>query len=117
MTSRGNHTESGSVTLDGSGNGTLKLRQVPVFRVRRYVRMSVSIDTGQQNVGGTVKIYAGEPLEANFIDGSETPWLDTATWDLETAVLRGPLQLTAVFENCDPGASARLDTTYIEESV
>lgn len=116
MTSRGNHTESGTVTLDGSGNGTLKLRQVPAYRVRRYVRMTVSIDTGEASLGGEVRVYAGRPDGNNFIDGSETPWLDTAEWGLETAVLQAPQQLTAVFTNCDPGAKARLDTTYVEET-
>lgn len=116
MSARGNHVESGEVTLDASGNGKIKLAQISAYRVRRYIRMTVSIDTGEASLGGEVRVYGGQDIDNNFIDGSETPWLDTAEWGLETAVLQAPQQLTAVFTNCDPGAKARLDTTYIEES-
>lgn len=110
-----NFTHSGEVVLDGNGDGTVLLDIPPQYKVRRYVKMTVTISTGQQSLGGEVRVFAGLPVEINFIDGSETPWLDTATWALDQAVIRAPQQLRAVFSSCDPGATARLHGTYVEE--
>jgi hypothetical protein len=111
----GPFTEGGQVILDGSGNGTIRLSQPRTYHSRRYIRMTASISTGEASIGGEVRCYAGEALPGNFIDGSETPWLDTATWSPEQAVIHSPLQLVAVFTSCDPAATARLDTTYMED--
>lgn len=111
----GPFSDGGSVTIDGSGNGTIRLSPPKTFHPRRYVRMTVSIDTGEANIGGAVRVYAGQALPGNFVDGSETPWLDTATWSLEQAVIMAPIQLTAVFNACVPGSIARIDTIYMED--
>lgn len=109
-------TESRTVTLDGSGNGTVRFGQVPAYRKRAYMRFTVSIDTGEISAitGGEARAYAGEPLPTNFLTGTRTPWLDTATFAQETSTLIHPLQLTIQFTNCDPGARATVTAMYVE---
>jgi len=109
-------TESQTITLDGNGNGIVKLAQVPPYRKRSYMRFTVSIDTGEVSAltGGEARAYAGEPIPNNFLTGTRTPWLDTATFAKETSTILHPLYLTVAFTNCDPGARATVTAMYTE---
>jgi hypothetical protein len=106
--------ESGSITLDGGGNGTIRLGQVPVFRARSYIVVAVSISTGESSVGGKAYLYGGEAIPSNFITGTVTPWLDTSNLSPEASRVESGAQLTVVFESCDPGAIATVAATYLE---
>lgn len=106
--------ESASVTLDGSGNGTVKLGQVPAYRARSYIVVAVSISTGQQSVGGEAYLYKGDDIPSNFITGTVTPWLDTSNLSPEASRVEAGAQLTVKFVSCDPGAIATVSATYIE---
>ena len=109
-------TENAQVTLDGSGNGTVRFPQVRQYYTRSYIRVTVSIDTGEISAltGGEARMYAGEPTVSNFLTGTRTPWLDTATFTEEASSLEHPLQLSVQFTNCDPGAIATVTATYLE---
>jgi hypothetical protein len=106
--------ESVSITLDGNGNGTIRLTQVPVFRARSYIVIGVSISTGESSVGGKAFLYRGEAIPSNFITGTVTPWLDTSNLSPEASRVEAGQQLTILFQDCDPGAIATVSATYIE---
>lgn len=106
--------ESRDITLDGSGNGTIVFSAIPTYRQREYKRIALSINTGENSQGGAATVYAGEVIPAFRVDGTATPWLDTMFTNPGQVVLRNPLQLRVVFENCDPNARATVVTEYIE---
>lgn len=106
--------ESQSITLDGNGDGTVRMGQVPTYRARSYIVVAVSISTGESSVGGKAYLYRGEAIPSNFITGTVTPWLDTSNLSPESSKVETGAQLTVVFEDCDPGAVATVSATYVE---
>lgn len=109
-------TETAQVTLDANGDGIIRFGQVPQYRTRSYIRVTVSIDTGEVSAltGGEARMYAGDPIPNNFLTGTRTPWLDTSTFAKDASLLHHPLQLAVQFTNCDPGALATVTCTYTE---
>lgn len=107
--------ESGSVTLDGNGDGTIRLGQVPNFRRRSYISVSVSISTGESSIGGQALFYRGDPYPSNFVTGTVTPWQDTSSLAPDAITLMAGEQATILFDACDPGAIATVLATYVEK--
>lgn len=106
--------QAGDVTLDGSGNGTIRLDPAPIMRHWVYDTVSVSISTGEISAltGGECRMYRGEISPGNFLSGSRTPWLDTATFGGRQARITSPNYFTVQFTNCDPGAVATVIAMY-----
>lgn len=98
----------GQVTLDGGGNGLVRLDPAPLLKWWIYSTVSVSIDTGLVSAvtGGECRMYRGEPSPGNFLTGSRTPWLDTASFGGYQARITSPDYFTVEFTNCDPGGVA-----------
>lgn len=95
---------TGYVVLDGSGNGEIVLAQVPPFKRWELFRVSLQIDGGQAaNFGGEARLFKGEAIDSNYIDGSNTPWLDVYSLPIE---LFPPEYLRVVFTNCGAGQRA-----------
>ena len=103
-----------SVILDGTGSGLIELPQVPFGKIWDYVRFNTRISTGATSLGGTVEVYSGQPTPNNYVDGSRTPWGDTATFAEGQASLITPNQMTFRYLNCDPGARATINASYQE---
>lgn len=98
---------SGSVTLDGSGNGSLRLSPVPLFRAWEVQRISLSITGGESlNVGGEARVFRNSQIPGDFIDGTSSPWNDVYAAPL---TLLPPEAMLIVFTSC--GASQRATVT------
>ena len=107
----------GQVVLDGSGNGTVRLDPAPLLRWWVYSTVSVSINTGEISAvtGGEARMYKGEPSPGNFLTGTRTPWLDTASFGGFQARITNPNYFTVQFTNCDPtGAVATVVAEFHE---
>lgn len=109
------HTETQSVTLDGSGNGTVQMAPVPYGQSWAYVRVSVRITTGDASGGGYCEMFAGDDLPNRYVDGSSSPWQDTATFGEDQAVVVAPERMTTKFYGCDPGAVAYVTADYVRK--
>lgn len=102
---------SESLTLDGSGNGSIRLRQVLPFTRWRVDRISVTITGGRTaNQGGQVRIYRNSEIPGDFIDGSSTPWSDVYAGFAAPLVLDPPEAPLCVYSSC--GASQRATVTF-----
>jgi len=105
---------AGRVVLDGSGNGEIVLDQVPPFKTWTITRVSLTIEGGQAaNLGGEARLYKGEAIPANYIDGTATPWLDVYSLPIE---LVPPEYLRIVFTGCGAGRVATV-TIQGEQSL
>lgn len=107
------------VTLDGTGYGLIRLPQAPPFRAWVYSRVSVSINTGEVSAltGGECRMYLGEPFPENFITGTRTPWLDTATLEPSASRITSPMYMSLEFTDCDPLSIATVSATYRSEPL
>lgn len=107
------------VTLDGTGNGTIRFPPAPLMRYWDYNRVSVSIDTGEVSAltGGEARMYRGEPSPGNFVSGTRTPWLDNAGFPPGVARVTSPEYFTVQFTDCDPGAIATVVAEFIETHI
>lgn len=104
--------ETATGTIPASGKLTLKLSTVPMGDTRNYIRVALELSTGEQSVGGNAKIYAGDELPNRYVDGTSTPWQDTASFSPGQAQVDAPEQMTIVFNDCDVGAEARVTAQY-----
>lgn len=97
----------GQVALTG-GAGIVRLDPAPLLRYWVYTTVAVSIDTGDVSAvtGGECRMYRGEPNPGNFLTGSRTPWLDTASFGGYQARITSPDYFTVAFTNCDPNGTA-----------
>lgn len=103
---------TGYVVLDGAGAGTIQLAQVPPFKRWEITRVSLQISGGQaSNLGGEARLYRGDALEANYIDGTETPWLDVFGGSIE---LVPPEYLRAEFTGCGAGQRATVTIAGVQ---
>lgn len=97
----------GGVTLDASGDGRIIFPAPPPFHRWEVERVSVTVTGGSGgNLGGSVRLYLGAPTATNFLDGSETPWLDVATFAPGQVTIFAGQQLRAEFEGCGAAQTA-----------
>lgn len=108
-----------SVTLDGSGNGLVRLPQAPLMRYWVYNRISISIDSGVAGAvtGAECAMYKGEPSSGNFVTSSRLPWADTAGFDPISGRLTSPEYFTFRFTGCDPGGVATVVADFSEAAL
>jgi hypothetical protein len=105
---------SGSVTLDGSGDGTIRLPSVPVFQRWTIERVTFTITGGQNNLGGEGRIFKNDAIAPKFIDGTNTPWNDVYGGALE--LLPAEL-LLVVFSLCSAGEVGTASIQGIRETL
>lgn len=93
--------EYGTVTLDGSGNGVVRV--APKMADWEVTRVSISVSSATNEP--TFKMYENGISEGDFLEG-------TWTGSLNTSETRHPLRngesLLGVWSGGDPGASATM---------
>lgn len=95
---------SRSVTLDGSGDGQVRLPQVRPLRRWEVSRISLSITGGvSSNLSGLARVYRNDSIPGDFIDGTDQPWNDVFAAPLQ---LEQAEALLVVFSGCGPGERA-----------
>lgn len=101
--------ESGSVTLDGSGNGTLKLR--PPGPSEHWFPTVASVKCSTAVSEAACRIYVGQSAsDQNFVDGTlsgSTGDSTDAVGGYEIARTRDP-NIIAVWSGGDAGATATM---------
>ncbi len=103
--------EAGYTTLDGNGNGTLKM--VPDGGGTTWQPASVSVKCSTNNSEATCQVYIGPtPDDAYFVDGtlsgsSGDSTTNVAGYQVDT---RGN-SLWAVWSGGDPGAQATMQVS------
>lgn len=104
--------ESGSVTLDGSGNGTVRIG--PDEPAARWLPTNASVSVTTAVLEASAKIYAGPAaVQQYFVDATFTASSGDAS-DRITGKVISRTQLPyvfAVFSGGDPGSQATLIIT------
>jgi hypothetical protein len=104
-------SEWGSVTLDGSGNGTLKM--TPWAGSVTWTLSLVSVKASSNASEANCKIYLGpQPTDQYYVDGSLSGSTGDSTSNVSglTVDTHGN-SLWAVWQGGDAGASATLQAT------
>lgn len=107
--------ENASVTLDGSGNGTL--RMVPYSGSLAWLPSVVSVSASSNNAEASCKIFIGATATAQyFVDGT----LSGSTGDSSGSVSGYQVDthgnsLWAVWTGGDPGATATMVVSGTEQ--
>lgn len=107
--------ESASVTLDGSGNGTLKM--VPYSGTLTWLPSIVSVKASSATAEASCRIYVGPSASDQwFVDGT----LSGSTGDSTDRVAGRPVDthgnsLWAVWAGGDAGATATMTVAGTEE--
>lgn len=95
-----------TVTLDGSGNGTVQLGPVPTYTEWRVERLSVSATGGTGTNQAQVRVYRGDAgADSRVEDSTYSGNLDTAEYP-NPIRLRAGEYLTVAWAAGRPGASA-----------
>lgn len=97
-------SESVSVVLDGSGNGTVKLG--PSNSFQQWVPSNAACAVSSNNAEPVFVLYNGTPGNANRIGGTYTGSNDNT--DISGVTLFPGSYLTGVWSGGDPGATATL---------
>jgi len=96
--------ESGSVTLDGSGNGTVRIG--PANQFQTWVVSTISTVVSSNANEPVFKAYRGNtPDQSAFIDGTFTGSSDSTNVSL---TLYPGMKITGVWKGGDPGATATM---------
>jgi pSer/pThr/pTyr-binding forkhead associated (FHA) protein len=93
----------GSVVLDGTGAGTVRLPPVQPFYRWIVERISLTITGGVTNSGGEARMFRNDDTPGQFVDGTNTPWNDVFAAPLD---LLAAENLIVVFTGCTSGETA-----------
>lgn len=108
--------ESGQVTLDGSGNGTVKIS--PDGPHEQWYPASVSVKATTNTNEATCKIYVGsQSVDSNFVDGTFSGSSGDSS-DRVAGYIIGKRQsqyIIAVWAGGDAGATATLSVVGTKE--
>lgn len=103
--------ESGRVTLDGSGNGTVAIGPLTAREVWHPGQVTVSANANPVNEA-SCNIYAGDTaIPMNFRDGTFSGSSGDSTDALNASEIRCGHRVIAVWSGGDPGQVATLVVT------
>jgi hypothetical protein len=103
--------ETGFVTLDGSGNGTVKIGPLTAREVWHPANVHVSANQNATNEAQCL-IYMGDiPARNNFRDGTFSGSAGDSTDALNADVIKCGSKVIAVWSGGDAGVVATLNVT------